>query len=239
MAFSYNEYLWSPRLKREDGLIRLVPGLGTRAVDRVSDDYPVLISPGQPTIRVNASPEDIRHYSPSWIDVINLESNSFETLSLERVIREHGEEIPNVHQIVSIDRDGHITPPAKFEIDFARDKLLVTFEGLIGRTSFVKRVRTITAALQQGLGTPVDIEFASDGRDFYLLQCRPQNLGEDAAPSPIPRDLPSQKILFTARRFVSNGRILIFPHIVYVHPEKYGELDCLSALTSVGRAIAG
>ncbi len=237
VAFSYNEYLWSPRLKREDGLIRLVPGLGTRAVDRVSDDYPVLISPGQPTIRVNASPEDIRHYSPSWIDVINLESNSFETLSLERVIREHGEEIPNVHQIVSIDRDGHITPPAKFEIDFARDKLLVTFEGLIGRTSFVKRVRTITAALQQGLGTPVDIEFASDGRDFYLLQCRPQNLGEDAAPSPIPRDLPSQKILFTARRYVSNGRIPDISHIVYVHPEKYGELDCLSALTSVGRAI--
>jgi hypothetical protein len=51
IAFSNNEFRWSPRLKREDGLIRLVPGLGTRAVDRVSNDYPVLISPGQPALR--------------------------------------------------------------------------------------------------------------------------------------------------------------------------------------------
>ena len=61
-----------PRLKREDGLIRLVPGLGTRAVDRVSNDYPVMISPGQPALRVNINPDEIRHYSPSYVDVINL-----------------------------------------------------------------------------------------------------------------------------------------------------------------------
>jgi len=35
VAFSNNEFRWSPRIKREDGLIRLVPGLGTRAVDRL------------------------------------------------------------------------------------------------------------------------------------------------------------------------------------------------------------
>jgi phosphoenolpyruvate synthase/pyruvate phosphate dikinase len=34
VAFSHNEFPWSSRIRREDGLIRLVPGLGTRAVDR-------------------------------------------------------------------------------------------------------------------------------------------------------------------------------------------------------------
>ena len=48
VAFSNNEFRWSARISRSDGLIRLVPGLGTRAVDRVVDDYPVLIAPGQP-----------------------------------------------------------------------------------------------------------------------------------------------------------------------------------------------
>ena len=48
VAFSNNEFRWSPRIKREDGLIRLVPGLGTRAVDRMADDYPGLIAP-EPT----------------------------------------------------------------------------------------------------------------------------------------------------------------------------------------------
>jgi hypothetical protein len=36
-----------PRIRREDGLIRLVPGLGTRAVDRLTDEYPVLLAPGK------------------------------------------------------------------------------------------------------------------------------------------------------------------------------------------------
>jgi pyruvate,water dikinase len=41
VAFSHNEFRWSPRIKREDGLVRLVPGLGTRAVDRLGDDFPI------------------------------------------------------------------------------------------------------------------------------------------------------------------------------------------------------
>ncbi|NLG32281.1 MAG: hypothetical protein GX550_02040 [Syntrophomonadaceae bacterium] len=46
VGFSNNEFRWSPRIKREDGLVRMVMGLGTRAVDRLSDDFPVLIAPG-------------------------------------------------------------------------------------------------------------------------------------------------------------------------------------------------
>ena len=54
----------------------MVPGLGTRAVDRVSDDYPILVAPGQPGLRVNVTPEEIVRYSPKKIDVINLTTNS-------------------------------------------------------------------------------------------------------------------------------------------------------------------
>ena len=82
VAFSNNEFRWSPRIKREDGLVRLVPGLGTRAVDRVPDDYPVLIAPGQPQLRANVSVEDVMRYSPHKLDVINLETGVFETADL-------------------------------------------------------------------------------------------------------------------------------------------------------------
>ena len=64
VAFSNNEFRWSPRIRRDDGLIRLVPGLGTRAVDRVGDDYPVLIAPGQPGLRANVTPDEVVRYSP-------------------------------------------------------------------------------------------------------------------------------------------------------------------------------
>ncbi len=59
VAFSNNEFRWSARISRSDGLIRLVPGLGTRAVDRVGDDYPVLIAPGQPNLRANVTVEEV------------------------------------------------------------------------------------------------------------------------------------------------------------------------------------
>ena len=59
VAFSNNEFRWSARIRREDGLIRLVPGLGTRAVDRVGDDYPVLLAPGQPGLRVNVTADEV------------------------------------------------------------------------------------------------------------------------------------------------------------------------------------
>ena len=73
VAFSNNEYRWSPRINREDGLVRAVPGLGTRAVDRLTDDFPIMICPQQPDIRVNSIPEEVKRYSPRRMDVINLE----------------------------------------------------------------------------------------------------------------------------------------------------------------------
>ncbi len=237
VAFSSNEFRWSPRLKRDDGLARLVPGLGTRAVDRVGNDYPVLLSPGQPGLRVNASPEEIRHYSPSRVDVINLETEMFETVPFDRLVREHGNEIPSLHHMVSIYRDGHISQPSAIEIDVRRDELLCTFDGLINNTAFVKRMRATLLALQQGLGTPVDIEFASDGTSFYLLQCRPQYTESNVSPSVIQRDIPDRETLFTANRFISNGFIPDITHIVYVSPQRYAEQTSLGALVDIGRAV--
>ncbi len=74
VAFSNNEFRWSPRIRREDGLVRIVPGLGTRAVDRTSDDFPVMLSPGQPKLQINTTPEEVKYYSPKKIDVINLKT---------------------------------------------------------------------------------------------------------------------------------------------------------------------
>jgi pyruvate, water dikinase len=82
VAFSHNEFRWSPRIRGEDGLVRLVPGLGTRAVDRVGDDYPVLVAPGQPGLRVNVTTDEILRYAPARADVINLETREFETVEV-------------------------------------------------------------------------------------------------------------------------------------------------------------
>ena len=97
-------------------------------------------------------------------------------------------------------------------------------------------MRTLLQVLREKLKTPVDIEFACDGRDVYLLQCRPQGATEGAAPVPIPRDLPLDRVLFTARRYVSNGRVAEISHVVYVDPEAYTRLE-LDRIRDIGRAV--
>jgi hypothetical protein len=224
VGFSNNEFRWSSRIEREDGLLRIVPGLGTRAVDRLADDYPVLVAPGKPGLRVNQTPEEVLCYSPKKADVINLESSVFETVDVRELLERHGDELPLVRQMISLADHDHLRRPAGL-VDFAKDDVVVTFEGLVSDSPFLTRMRTLLQVLREKLKTPVDIEFACDGRHVYLLQCRPQGRGEGEAPAAIPRDLPRDLVLFTARRYVSNGRIDGISHVVYVDPGAYSRLE--------------
>jgi len=237
VAFSNNEFRWSSRIKREDGLIRLVPGLGTRAVDRMSDDYPVLLAPGQPGLRVNVTPDEVLRYSPKMIDVINLETNTFETVDLIRLLRECGEEYPAVRRMVSIVEEGRIRKPSGLEPDFAEDDLVANFEGLISDTPFVRQMGSLLALLREKIGLPADIEFASDGESLYLLQCRTQSYTAEFAPAPIPRNISRDRLLFSAHRYISNGRVPDITHIVYVDPDRYAEIGDAQQMREVGRAV--
>ncbi len=237
VAFSNNEFRWSPRIRQKDGLLRMVLGLGTRAVDRVADDYPVLIAPGQPNLKVNASTDEVVRYSPRRADVINLKKNCFETIEIKTLLKEVGEEIIGVDRLVSILRDDRLHKPMGGHIDFTHDDLLVTFEGLVNDTSFVQQMKEILKLLEESMGLPVDIEFASDGKDFYLLQCRSQCRTDESLPSSIPRDVPREKIIFTANRSISNGRLADITHIVYINPQKYSEIAEYSHLLELGRVV--
>jgi hypothetical protein len=237
VAFSNNEFCWSPRIKREDGLIRLVPGLGTRAVDRLSDDYPILIAPGQPALRATVGLEDRLRYSPHKIDVLNLKTNCFETIPISDLLSKSGNQYPAIEKIISIHADKHLRKPLIINTDFSKVDAVVTFDGLSDDTDFVKKIYTILKTLQNALATPVDIEFASDGRAFYLLQCRPQSYSRYDAPSPIPTDISREQIIFNANRFVSNGTVPNISHIVYVDPEQYNAIADLTELGTIGRVV--
>ncbi len=237
VAFSNNEFRWSARIRREDGLIRLVPGLGTRAVDRVGDDYPVLLAPGQPALRVNVTTDEIARYSPRRIDLINLETGRFETVDVESFLAETGGSLPGVEEIVSLLEEGRVHRPYMVDWERQARDLVVTFNGLVTGTPFVTRIRSLLRLLSEKLGGPVDIEFASDGRDLYLLQCRPQSFSVEAQATPIPPDVPPERVVFTANRFVSNGKVPHATHVVYVDPEGYASMGDPESLRRVGRAV--
>lgn len=237
VAFSNNEFRWSSRIKREDGLIRMVPGLGTRAVDRLSDDYPVLVTPGHPGLRVNVTLDEIIRYSPKKIDVINLETGSFETIDIRTLLDEFGNDYPKINQCISIISDNYLHKPRGIKIDFQKEDYVVTFDGMMTNTPFLKQIHSILDELQEKFDYPVDIEFAYDGKDFYLLQCRSQSYSEYSRPASIPKFIPEDKIIFSADRYITNGMVSDITHIVYVNPQEYSELSNHQDMLDVGRAV--
>ncbi|MDY0092346.1 MAG: PEP/pyruvate-binding domain-containing protein [Candidatus Vecturithrix sp.] len=236
VSFSTNEFRWSPRIQHNDGLIRLVPGLGTRAVDRVADDYPVLIAPGQPNLRVNVTLEEYIRYSPRYLDVINLETNSFETIKFDDLLREYSDKIPFISQLVSVVQGDLLVRPG-FMTDLAQEISLVTFEGLRKNTQVIEQIYRMNKVLEDTLHSPVDLEFVSDGNDLYLVQCRPQTSFLESEAPQIPKNIPEERLLFSANEYVSNGNISNITYLVYIDPEAYNNLESHDQLLDVGRAV--
>ena len=237
VAFSHNEFRWSPRIQRGDGLLRLVPGLGSRAVDRVADDYPVLVVPKQPQLRVNTSVDEVARYSPRWVDLIDLAERRFCTVEIDELLSICGTDLPAFEKLFSVLHGDMLRRPSVMMTDPEADELVVTFDGLIQGTPFVAQMAGILDLLEEKLGRPVDIEFAHDGEQLYLLQCRVQSNAGDEAPAAIPRDVPRQDLVFTAHRHVSNGWIPDLTHLVYVDPERYAELGSRAEMLEVGRVV--
>ncbi len=77
-------------------MIRLVFGLGTRAVNRVGNDYPRMIAVSHPQLRPESGAR-IAKYSQWEVDLIDLERNEFATRPLAEVLE--GRDYPNLRPL--------------------------------------------------------------------------------------------------------------------------------------------
>lgn len=237
VAFSENPLCWSTRIKREDGLVRMVMGLGTRAVDRVNNDYPLLFSPKNPGFKINQIPEDIKHYSPKYIDLMNLETKAFETVETDEFLKTWGNEVPQLHRLVSVYHDNYIQKKNFMELSPKKDDMVVTFDGVLYDTDFATQITHMFNVLKEKMGVDVDLEFAYDGQNLILLQCRTLNKDFHNEAATIPKHILNADTLFTANRFVANGKFDNIRYIVYVDGDEYNRLENKSDLLAVGEAV--
>ncbi len=237
VAFSRNEFRWSPRISREDGMIRIVPGLGTRAVDRMGNDYPILISPKRPNLQVNPLVEERIKYSPRFMDLINLENGMIETTDAVKFFREYADEFPKLSDIISVHESGRLNPP---NVLFNPEKadMVVTFSNLFEKSDFLEKIKRILFLLEEKISTPVDVEFASDGKNLYILQCRPQSQSRGIERKPVPKDIPEDRKLFSTKKYVTTGQIENIEYIVYVVPEEYTNLTKREQMQKVAKIIS-
>ncbi len=237
VAFSNNEFRWSPRIRREDGIIRMVAGLGTRAVDRVGNDYPVLVSPNRPEIQVNTLVDETVQYSQHNMDVINLKKGRLETVPTLEFLRQNWDDYPMIDRIVSIHRDDMLTPVVGILHDARDEDMVITFSKLIGDKRFIPQIKRLLSILKEKMGNPVDIEFAHDGDALYILQCRPQSHAIEMERVPIPKNIPQDRKLFSAGKYVTTSHIENIEYVVYVDPAAYETLEEREMIYSVAQAV--
>ena len=243
VGFSHNPYRWTPQIDRKGGFLRMVWGLGTRAVDRVAGDHPRMVALSHPTLRPERSAIEIMRYSQHYIDAIDLEERQLCTFRVEDILRY---DFPGLRYIASVHDGGDLTPIHLSDPRIPVDKYVITFDGILKNPRFVTLMRTILRKLETAYQFPVDIEYTVEivpGADLdfhvYLLQCRPQAQGKTSESKEplIPRDVPPDRVLFASSRTVCTGRVTNIRYVVYVDPEHYSRIQTIEERTKIAQTI--
>jgi hypothetical protein len=241
VSFSRNQYCWNRRIQPEDGVARIVYGLGTRAVDRSGDDYPRLVSLGQPELRPEGSIKEMMRYSQRFVDVLNLETRAVETVhfvDLYNYIRKEVDPAFAPAEAVSLVSDDRLTTPALYPSSLEYGGAAITFDGLLGGNT-PTLMRDVLKLLEKSFGVPVDVEFAWQGGKLYILQCRPlAEFADESLRVEIPSPSGSRKSLFTvSREIFRSADIRDIRYLVYVDANAYHALDSRAAKLEVARTV--
>ncbi|MBE7469336.1 MAG: phosphoenolpyruvate synthase [Anaerolineae bacterium] len=242
VGYSSNPFIWNKKLKREDGFLRIVLGMGTRAVDRVDRDYPRMVGLSHPQLRPVSGPADIIKYSQRFMDVIDLEENAFKTIPVSEIL---SSSFPGVQYLASVDEGDFVKPIFSLGTAIPPEKMVLTFDNLLKNTDFVKLMKTILKKLDRYYERPIDIEFAVQfipgypKPDFkiFLLQCRPLSNHNWAQNISLPRDVAVADQIFTANRLVPSGVVDKIKYIVYVDPLAYSQLSDTSVRMEIARIV--
>jgi hypothetical protein len=241
VAFSINYYPWTPRLKPEDGIVRLVVGTGTRAVGR---EYARVFSPKLPGLRPDGS--DVRtivQSSQETVDVLDMATGRLAQRKLNALAN------PLLTRICSIvDEDGTLRDPtSRASMVTSDQRLVASFTRLIeGRSimPFTPLIRESLASLEDMLDYPVDIEFAVDFSSpeasshgaplFFFLQVRPLGVRREHREISIP-DIPEDRKIMECANVLGNGRLKKVKHLIFVDPETYRWDHAFDIARTVGR----
>ncbi len=238
VAVSYNTFVWKNTMDPKAGVMRLVFGLGTRAVNRVDGDYPRIVALDDPLLQPHAGMKDARKYSQKIADVLNVAKNEAETVQVrDLLVSESG-----VPRDLVASRDEAATEQMR-ALGIEGVAWILTFEKLLSQTGFVPAMRRILGTLEAAYGYPVDVEFTGNMDrggtvQINLLQCRPLQTKGLGRRADIPASIPRNDILLEARgNFVGGNVSQTVDRVVYVDPAAYTALPSQSERYDVARAV--
>ncbi|MDR1740862.1 MAG: PEP/pyruvate-binding domain-containing protein [Synergistaceae bacterium] len=227
----------SPRIRKEDGLMCICFGVGTRAVDRGAARSFYLTNPA---LRPSGnSPERIAGSSQEFFDYIDRTAGELKTAAVRDMLPMLSESHKDLDRYIEFyDEDSDTLLPYSIYSAMMKMRPLVSFPDFHKRQkNLFSLTHDLIALMEERLGLPVDMEFTYDttDEDFRMVQMRPLTHFKEMSRVEIP-EIPEQDVVFRGDRMVSNGRLQHVPYLVYVEPLKYlSEWDPSGAALSVGR----
>ena len=224
VGFSYSIYRWSDELSDEAGLLRLVAGLGTKAVDRTGLDYPRLVNLDKPERSTLVSEEDKHRFSQRRFDVIHTKSNMLMEVQASDLIPQ----LPSWYTAIICEHD-YAAERVCMDRGQPRDVQFVSCHGVVKVKELMAMLKDILAVLQEHYRTPVDTEYTINfNRDgaytVNLLQCRPLYVWQTASSHRIP-DIADDKIVFKVdHTFMGNSAKVNVDVVVLIDSRSYH--DC-------------
>ncbi|OPY92397.1 MAG: phosphoenolpyruvate synthase [Syntrophaceae bacterium PtaU1.Bin231] len=224
---SYNTFVWKSNMDPKAGMIRLVLGLGTRAVNRVENDYPRVVALDAPLLRPHSGMAEVKRYSQHYADVLDINRNRPETMAIKDLIQSD--------LGINTDLLGTWDTETAWELKErgiqTEATWVLTFEHFLSTGTFTGLMRRMMKTLEDAYQYPVDIEFTlnfTQNGDYRvnLVQCRPLQTKGKQQDVVLPTRLPRQKILFQSQGNFMGGNISQpIRRIIYVDPKCYSELN--------------
>ena len=235
VGFSYSPYSPLPDMDNSKGMLRLVMGLGTKAVDRTKKDYPRIINLDKPDVTLTKNIKEKHRYSQHYLDVIDLKN-----LSLHDVPVDEGlEMVPRHAKRVLVEHDREAERMFR-DRGRPREIVFVNCEGMVKNNEFIGVMKNILNTLQTAYEYPVDIEYTVNvGEDnsfnINLLQCRPLQVSVSNEAIEMPEDA---NVFFHIRESsMGMSRKNKIDTICYVDPHRYYEYP-YAQKSSLSRVIS-
>ena len=222
VGYSYSPYRIMKDTDPTAGMLRLVMGLGTSAVDRTEGSYPRIVNLDKPEKTSYSSSADKHKFSQGKAEVINMTEHTLKKLSLDHL----EPDIPGYLDRILLEHDYDAESRLR-EIGRRRDVKFISCKGLVENKTLMEQMKRMLACIQEEYEYPVDTEFTiniSENGEYSidLLQCRPLQVQKGKSGTVIPPDVPKDNILLESKG-ASMGmcKTTELDLIVYVDPVKY------------------
>lgn len=222
VGYSFSPYRIMKETDPRAGMLRLVMGLGTSAVDRTEGSYPRIVNLDMPEKTLYSSSADKHRFSQGKAEVIDMNEQKLRRLPLEKI----EPDLPKYLDRVLLEHDFDAEYRLR-EMGRNREVKFISCRGLVANKTLMEQMRRMLRCIQNEYAYPVDTEFTinlSNNGEYSidLLQCRPLQVQKGNPGKVIIPDIPEESILLESRG-ASMGlcKTTVLDTIVYVDPIKY------------------